>query len=469
MMKNKNTKKIQFSTLGAVVLILLFSSCERDISDDSTLATYPNTADIFTDAPVGMGSNFYLPYGPDSTNPVGSKPTAWSVDNLVSYQGTASMRFDVPNANDPEGNFAGALFKVDGGGRNLTNYNVLTFWAKASQGCTISEIGFGEGDFATKILNVSLGTKWTKYYIPIPDASKYLQEKGMLFYSAGSINGNGFTFWIDELKFEKLGTIGNPVPYINNGLDETFAAFVGDNNFKINDIGATYNLPNGFNQNVIINSQFFDVTSSNSSIATTNQGKISIVGSGSTQITCSLKGIQAKGTLTLNSTPLAPNPILPASKVISVFSETYINNPVEYYNGYWAPYQKTKGQDDINVSGNKIIRYTELNFVGIEFQKSPINISQMTHFHIDILFNDTVEPSDVFKIKLSNLGNSTGEITLKSPTIFKGGWVSLDLPLSSFQGLNPNTTDLKQIIFDSQVNNVGSLSTVLIDNIYFHN
>ena len=71
--------------------------------------------------------------------------------------------------------------------------------------------------------------------------------------------------------------------------------------------------------------------------------------------------------------------------------------------------------------------------------------------------------------KLSNLGNSTGEITLKSPTIFKGGWVSLDLPLSSFQGLNPNTTDLKQIIFDSQVNNVGSLSTVLIDNIYFHN
>ena len=327
-MKNKNTKKIQFSTLGAVVLILLFSSCERDISDDSTLATYPNTADIFTDAPVGMGSNFYLPYGPDSTNPVGSKPTAWSVDNSVSYQGTASMRFDVPNANDPEGNFAGALFKVDGGGRNLTNYNVLTFWAKASQGCTISEIGFGEGNFATKILNVSLGTKWTKYYIPIPDASKYLQEKGMLFYSAGSINGNGFTFWIDELKFEKLGTIGNPVPYINNGLDETFAAFVGDNNFKINDIGATYNLPNGFNQNVIINS------------------------------------------------------ILPASKVISVFSETYINNPVEYYNGYWAPYQKTKGQDDINVSGNKIIRYTELNFVGIEFQKSPINISQMTHFHL---------------------------------------------------------------------------------------
>ncbi len=465
----KNKLKIIIKSLGVFAFTLLFSSCERDISEEAVIATYPNTADIFTDAPVGMGSNFYFPYGPDASNTLGSKPTAWSVDKTVFYQGSASMRFDVPNSNDPEGNFAGALFKVDGIGRDLRDYNVLTFWAKASQGCTISEIGFGEGNFATKIVNVSLGTKWTKYYIPIPDASKFLQEKGMLFYSAGSINNIGYTFWIDELKFEKLGTLGNPMPYINNGLNETSSAFVGDNNYKIGNIGATYNLPNGFNQNVVINAQFFDFNSTNTSVASVNGGKISLIGSGLTEITGSLKGISAKGSLTLNSIPLAPNPTLPASKVISVFSDTYVNNTVDYFNGYWAPYQKTKGQDDINVNGNKIIKYTDLNFVGIEFQKSPINISQMTHFHIDILFDDKIEANDVFKIKLSNLSNSTGEITLKSPTIFNGGWVSIDIPLTSFPGLMTTTTDLKQIVFDSQVNNVGSLSSVQIDNIYFHN
>ena len=37
------------------------------------------------------------------------------------------MRIDVPNANDPEGNYAGAIFRVEGQGRDLSGYNALTF------------------------------------------------------------------------------------------------------------------------------------------------------------------------------------------------------------------------------------------------------------------------------------------------------------------------------------------------------
>ena len=61
----------------------------------------------------------------------GSKATAWSVDESEGYESAASMRFDVPNENDPAGNYAGASFRVDGSGRDLTEFDALTFWAKA--------------------------------------------------------------------------------------------------------------------------------------------------------------------------------------------------------------------------------------------------------------------------------------------------------------------------------------------------
>ena len=450
------------------VFLLAFVSCEREPSQDATFAVGDTTADIFTDTPIGMGSNFYFPYGPDASNALGSKPTAWSVDNKTAYKGSASMRFDVPNADDPLGNFAGALFKIDGVGRDLTGYNVLTFWAKASQGCNIAEIGFGEGNFATKIENVSMGTQWTKYYIPIPDASKFISERGMLFYSAGSINGFGYTFWIDELRFEKLGTLGNAMPFIKNGLDQSSAVFIGDTSLKIDGVGANYSLPNGTVQKVAINPMFFNFTTTNSAVATTNASTISIVGPGTAVLKGSLRGIEAAGSLTVKSSPLAPIPTLPQNRVISIFSDTYTNNPVEFYNGYYAPFQTTLGQDDININGNKLIKYTNLNFVGIEFQGTPVNISTMNRFHIDILIDEPLQPGDFFDIRLDNLSGNVGTYRLNSSSaipITTPGWISLDLPFSAFPGLNPNTTNLKQIIFITD----GTIKTVFIDNIYFHN
>ena len=100
-MKNTKINYLRNSFL-LLVIVLVNLNCERDLSDEATDATFPKTAEVFTDAPVGMGTNFYFPYGPDANNPVGSKFTAWSVDSNVSYKGNASMRFDVPNATDPQ-------------------------------------------------------------------------------------------------------------------------------------------------------------------------------------------------------------------------------------------------------------------------------------------------------------------------------------------------------------------------------
>ena len=77
--------------------LLLVFGCQNDDADLQT-AKASSTAEIFIDTPIGMGTNFYFPYGAGPDNPIGSKLNAWSVDQKVSYKGTASMRFDVPNS-----------------------------------------------------------------------------------------------------------------------------------------------------------------------------------------------------------------------------------------------------------------------------------------------------------------------------------------------------------------------------------
>ena len=479
-MKNRKINYLEKTFLLGLVL-LIGISCERDLSSDAELSTYPKTAEIFTDSPVGLGSNFYFPYGPDANNPVGSKPTAWTVDNEVSYKGTASMRFDVPNGNDPEGNYAGGIFRIDGAGRNLTGYDALTFWAKATQNVSIAEIGFGEDFFPNKYIttmrNVSVTTNWVKYIIPIPDASKLLQEKGMLRYAAAGTGTGvlGYTFWIDELKFEKLGTIANPTPKILNGINVSEQTFIGSNS-TITGLTQTFNMPNGLNQTVTVSPSYFTFTSSNPSVATvTELGAVSVIGSGTTVITAKLGGNNAIGSLTLNSlgvfTP-APTPTRDAANVISIFSDAYTNVSVEYYNGYWAPYQTTQGQADININGNNIIKYSQFNFVGIQFSQPTINASQMTHLHIDVQVQNTTGAGNSFKLALNDFGtdgvfgggNDSGhQLTITNSNLPSGNWVSLDLPLSSFTGLT-SRTHLAQIVLES----ASGITDVLVDNIYFY-
>ena len=140
-------KKIGFA-IASLLFILACQNEDKDLQDPK----FSKTGEIFTDTPIGMGTNFYFPYGPGPDNPIGSKLNAWTVDQNVSYKGNASMRFDVPSENDTEGNYAGGIFRIDGVGRDLSGYDALTFWAKASQGVTIAEFGFGEDFYPNKYI-----------------------------------------------------------------------------------------------------------------------------------------------------------------------------------------------------------------------------------------------------------------------------------------------------------------------------
>lgn len=465
-MKNKKfnfTKLILLSVAISTAVV----SCERDLSEDAVFATNSNTGEIFTDAPVELGSDFYFPF-------LGSKPTAWSIDNNEGYESSASMRIDVPNANDPEGNYAGAIFRVEGQGRDLSGYNALTFWGKASQGVNIGELGFGldfiEDKYQTTISNTSFGTSWTKYIIPIPDASKLFDERGLFWYSAGTqeTGGFGYTFWIDDLKFENLGTLGNPRPEIYNGEDPISQAFLG-NSGVLDTPRVIFNLPSGMNQTVSASPSYFDWSSSEPSIVEIrDSGTIQMLSSGTSVITATMAGVQATGSVTIEVVGefvFAPTPTRDPADVISIFSDVYDDVPVEFYNGYWQPFQTTLS-DDFAINGDNILNYTNFNFVGNQFREPTIDITENSNLHINMLIPGEIPPNLDFLISIINFDgdgveNGRQQVFFNSSDFEADTWSTLEIPITL-----SNKDGLGLLIYENV--NGSTLSNFYLDNIYFY-
>jgi len=290
----------------------------------------------------------------------------------------------------------------------------------------------------------------------------------MFFYSEGPENDRGYTFWIDELKFEKLGTVAHPQYAILNGEDQVETSFVGVSKV-IGGLSSTFNLPSGVNQTVNVTSSYFEFASSNESVATVNEsGSVSVVGGpGTAIITATVGGVPAKGSLTLQSVGSfqpAPVPTRDPAKVISLFSNVYTNVPVDYYNGYWAPFQTTLSAD-FAVNGDNILHYTDFNFVGIQFTSPTVDATAMTHLHVDVYLPNTLTANAVFKIEMVDNGTGgTGAFTTNIPVAQSRQWVSLDIPLSSFAGLS-NRAKLAQVIF---VDDNDKIPSFYADNVYFY-
>ena len=466
----KNLKFIHSKiTLLTGLLLVILMSCERETSDQTEFATLSKTGEIFTDTPIGLGSDFYFPY-------LGSKATAWSVDESEGYESYASMRFDVPNANDPEGNYAGGILRVDGSGRDLTEFDALTFWAKASQGVVIGEIGFGQdfglNQYQVNETNISLSTNWVKYVIPIPDPSKLFDERGMFWYSAGTQNtgGNGYTFWIDELKFEKLGTIGQPRPAIANGQDLVQDAFSGID-LELTGLTQIFNLGSGLNKTLNVAPSYFDFTSSDPSLAFVDQFGVITVNSGTAVITASLGGVEAQGSMTVNavgSFEVAPTPTRAANNVISLYSDSYTNVPVDFFNGYWEPWQTTLSSDFV-VNGNTMINYTNFNFVGNQFSNPTVDATEFSKLHFNINIPEVPSNLDLL-ITVKDFGadqaDGGGDDTIQQvffdASDFEAGeWSTLEFSISL-----ANRTNIGQIIYENV--NGSSLTEFFLDNIYFY-
>jgi hypothetical protein len=458
------------ASLRVLAVLLAAAACERSIDDlsEPKLGANPN---VFID---GFSASLnYAAFG-------GSVPTAFQVDRQTTYNNSLmSMRIDVPNVNDPRGAYAGGTFFTSVP-RDLSGYDALTFWAKASQAVTIDVFGLGNDLGANRYLAsvnaLPLSTAWTKVIIPLPDPARLNAEKGMFYYSTGPVDGKGYTFWIDEVKFEKLGTVAHPKHEIMNGANETVTSFTTVTS-TVTGLRSTFSLPTGGDFSVGVSPAYFVFASSNEAVATVNaQGVVTAGAAGTADITATLGGVAAIGKLTVTSRGAfnrAPVPADSAHRVISLFSNAYTNRTVDYYNGYWAPYQTTQSAD-FTVEGDAVLNYTNFNFVGIQFSNT-INLTAagMTHLRLDIYLPNALATGAQFKVQLVDFGadgvfggtdNSSHTLTFTSTssTPLRGQqWVSFNIPLVSFVNLRART-NIGQLIFEGT-----NITNFYADNIYF--
>ncbi len=455
----------------ASVLLTAPLGCTRELSDDAVLPTFPNTADIFTDNFIGLGSDFYLPFAD-------AKPDVFSVDMTQGYASNSSVRIDVPNDTDPSGTYAGAIFRVDGVGRNLTGFDALTFYVKASTGTLLGDVGFGIDYLGDKnrisIQNVNVSTNWTKVIIPIPDPSILLSERGVFWFAAGTqgTNGSGYALWFDEIKFEKLGNVGNPTSKIMGGLATTVNTFVGAS-VNVTGINHVFNLVNGQDVQVNSTSTYCDFFSSDTSIATVNdEGVVSVLAQGTAEITATVKGTAATGKLIIVSKgdlPGAPVPTRPQVDVRSIFSDAYVDATVSNFTPGFGG--STTVTEVLNTGSGKVLQYSTNNYTGIMFVEDPINATTLGFLHIDVYVENPatsvgIQIRDIGANKIIetdvNTGNPLGDDKDFRTTLtgFQTGvWKSFEIPLGG------------NIV--NQKGNIGAIIVTggpnfIMDNIYFY-
>lgn len=394
-----------------------------------------------------------------SFNDFGGATNTLSVDNTVKFSGTSSLKVVVPASG-----YTGGAMKQDVA-VNVSTYNAVSFYAKASKAATLNVSGLGNnassGTYQAEYQNVALTTGWVKYIIPIPDPSKLTAIDGLFHFAEGSDEG-AYTIWFDDIKYENLaGVIGSPNPSFTS---ETITKTVGQT-FSVNGTTAIFPV-NSVNETIICTPVYFNFSSSNTAVVSMDAMSLgTALAPGTAKITGTLKGVNATGTLTVNvlapsePTVAAPKPTRASADVINLFSDVYKDVPVDTWSAVWD----VADLEDVKVAGDSAKKYTNLVYAGIEFTSHPIDASAMDFLHIDIWTPN----SSVFKIKLVDFGNdgaySGGDDTESELTYTPGlsQWVSYDIPLSSFTGLAARK-HLAQMILS------GSASTIYVDNVFFY-
>jgi len=451
-----------FPALAAGLVLVLAAGCDRD-SDPAGPAPLPDGAVVFDDN-LAEGIDFQA-FG-------GSKFDAVQRDESEAREGSASLRITVPAPDDPTGSYAGGAFVADIP-RDLSEYNAITFWAKASRTANLDVAGIGNDNtgnslYIADVRGLPLTTTWQRYVIPFPRASVLDQERGLFYFAEGAEEGQGYTIWMDEIRFESVSGLSAPQPAI---ATESLALAVGAT-APVAGTVVTWTL-SGQQITVISAPSYFTFTSSDPAVATVSEtGVIEVVGEGTATITAALGTVEAAGAITVTTVSgpqeAAPTPTHAQADVISLFSNAYNDVTVDTWSAGWDD----ADLEDVQVGGSDVKRYSNLVFAGIEFTSQTIDASEMTHFHMHVWTPDATDPPAAFRIKLVDFGadgvfgggdDVEHEITLDAtttPALVSGQWSSLDIPLSAFSGLTTRG-HLAQLIIS------GDPNTVYVDNVYF--
>lgn len=192
--------------------------------------------------------------------------------------------------------------------------------------------------------------------------------------------------------------------------------------------------------------------------------------SGSTDYSFSVVATDATGNvadnspITVTATTLAPVPAAAvpsydASKVISIYSDAY---PSVMRADGWQDWSGNTFST-VSLGGNSTLKDIATCCFGTSFATATIDVSSMTHLHVDIY---PVTPTTM------NFGFFTAgaaAVVEKNLTLTTGQWNSINLALSDLKILYPTVdyTQVKQISFGGGA--IPTAGTFYLDNLLFYN
>jgi hypothetical protein len=436
---------------------------------------------VFTDSfTKGFTPN---PFDPAS----GSVVTALSIDKGKAQSGTASIRIDVPASST--GYAGGVVLAPDQAPQDLSSTNALVFWATASRAATFGKFGFGlnfdpyPSPYQVTLFGLPLTTEWTRHRIPIPLPSKVTAERGMLWYS--DVEPVALSTWFDDVKFDYVDPAALALqPAV---LDDVATLLVGQS-VKVG-LELTYDDFDGTRRSVdSIDSPgsgpapaYFTFKSSNPAVAAVDaSGTVLGLGVGQATITAKLGASAAPGALTVDvvttvptaPTTAAPTPTVAAGNVVSMYnsSHVYTNVAVDTWQTGWSVAAPLT-TPTIAGTSSVVKKYASLFYAGVETLVAPhVNASGMSFMHLDLWTPNATG----FAFKLVGFAGSTAgaeaRVDFGSSVIKKYRWVSLEVPLSSFPGVD--LANIGQIVWINPApdasTNAAATGTYFIDNVYFH-
>ena len=146
----------------------------------------------------------------------------------------------------------------------------------------------------------------------------------------------------------------------------------------------------------------------------------------------------------------APAPTEAAANVISLFSDAYVDIAGIDYNPNWG---QATVVTQVDIAGDNTLKYEGLDYQGTDFSGNPQDVSGMASLHLDFWTAD----STALNVSLISSGPAETAFAL---TVMPNTWVSVDIPLTAFAGVD--LTDVIQLKFDGN-------GTVFLDNLYFTN
>ena len=201
-------------------------------------------------------------------------------------------------------------------------------------------------------------------------------------------------------------------------------------------------------------------------------GKIAVTGlTASTKYTFTITAVDLAGNesenaatveVTTDKHDLRPTvapaaPTVAEKKVISLYSDAYATtNNFTAHEGWGDAtiYQ------ELDLEGNKVRYYTNLNWLGWQFISAPINALNMEKLHLDIWaeFDGSLKVTPIYGGEGLTTDDSKGKVVeLKGQQ-----WNSIDFELTEFVGLD--WSSIYQFKFDAAVGG----TTFAIDNVYFY-